>query len=238
MVYYLLMDTIIKSYYDINGQLVQRSLYVPTFKHRPPINHDHLRSVYESRRRAFSLAQLKLLINPDMTYFVTLTYDPKKTTSPDYLNDLKNFFRGKHIKYIAVFEKHKHNPCFHIHLITSKIDTFKNKNGYLSVKGWCHGYSSVKTIKNFDDNFRVQRYIFKYMTKSVKLKHKWIYSSRGLLTKPTYRTITINKFAPFPLYLFGGLTVRRIMIQSKYTVIKAIKEATKYEEYHHQRHDL
>lgn len=179
----------IKDYYDISGTIVQRSIYqtkIRSYNNLP--KHDPIRSAYESRRRAYSLASLKVALNPDMTVFITLTYDPKRCQKDTYLDDLKNFFRHyRGAKYLATFEKHQKNPMYHIHLITNIFpDVYVNENGYLSCSHWHRGFSSVKYLNDFDDSFRASKYVFKYITKGEKIKHKYVYSSRNLMTDPVY----------------------------------------------------
>lgn len=219
-------------YRDINGRLVRGTIYhvfEKTNKFGSEPEHkdvDKIRSAYESRRRAFSLASLKLLENPDMNTFITLTYDPKKTTDPKYLDDLKNLFRGTGAKYLATFEKHKNNPNLHIHLITNAdLDYYINDNGYYSCRRWHRGFSSVKFLSDTDDQFVVSKYIFKYMTKSEKVMHKFVYSSRGLLTDPEYIDIDLSSWCEeYNNYIInnylGGLQTEKLVITSNYHIIK------------------
>lgn len=225
----------IKQYFDINGRLVRGTIYhvfphvekrVENEKTEDEKQKNKLRSEYESRRRAFSLASLKILENPDMNTFLTLTYDPKRFSNPSYLNDLKNLFRGTHAKYLATFERQKNNPNLHIHIITNaKLDFFKNDNGYYSVSKWHKGFSSVSFLSDTDENFRVSRYIFKYMSKSERVMHKFVYSSRNLLTEPRLIDVDLHctneNFNKFLLdHYLNGLQLSEIMITSKYKLIK------------------
>lgn len=211
-------------YRDISGNPVKVVAYRYFPPRKPRTKHDKQRSEYESRRRAFSLASLKLAQNPDMNVFLTLTYDPKKNPNPDYLNDLKNLFRGTGAKYIATFERHKHNPCLHIHLITNyNFPTYINENGFPSIKKWHKGFSSVKYLSDTDQNFRVAKYIFKYITKSEKIKHKFVYSSRGLLLDPEVHDFWwrdndyfYNRYM-FDYY-FGGLQTYAYSVSSTYNI--------------------
>lgn len=194
-------EWLMRDYYDINGNLVQRSIYQPHRRQylqsnsieksccqKEPSGRDALAV---SRQRAFSLASLKVLCNPDMTVFLTLTYDPKKNSAPDYLSDLKNLFRGTGTKYVATFERHKqNNPLLHIHIIcTPTIPLELNENGYLHCPKWHRGFSSAKMLDEFDDQFRASKYVFKYMLKSEKVMHKYVYSSRALVPTPVVREI-------------------------------------------------
>lgn len=216
------------NYRDINGSVVRSVLYhyYPSRKPRSPSVPNSVRSFRESRRRAFSLASLKIAENPDLINFVTLTYDPKKNSDPNYLNDLKNLFRGLNAKYLATFERHKNNPCLHIHLLTNvDLGFYKNEFGYYSCSRWHKGFSSVRFLSDTDDQFVASKYIFKYMSKSEKIKHKFVYSSRGLLTDPEY--IDIDLHPSNQLYndllidkYFDGLHTKSFMITSNYTLIK------------------
>lgn len=225
----------LRDYRRTDGTLVQRSYYsvkAPRTSGFPEIGYFNSLSIsskirpvdyaQEAKRRAFSLASLKLALNPDMTCFVTLTYDPKRNSSPDYLNDLKNLFRGTNTKYLATFERHKkNNPLLHIHIIcTPTLETYTNQNNYLSIKRWHRGFSSVKFLSDFDDNFRTMKYIFKYMNKSEKVKHKYVYSSRNLLTEPEYTNFDHELNIDYLHKLFDGLHV--VDYYSKYKVIKGV----------------
>lgn len=216
----------IKLYHDINGKLVKAVgyTYFPAVKKNPPIP-GSIRSQQESRRRAFALASLKIAQNPDMNVFITLTYDPKRNPSPHYLDDLKNFFRGTHAKYLATFERHTNNPCLHIHLITNyNFPTFTNPNGFPSLSGWHKGFSSVKYLEDTDDRFNASKYVFKYMNKSEKISHKFVYSSRGLLIPPEelpYEfSSTDQHWNDFLISTyFGSLQIRTFDVTSNYTII-------------------
>lgn len=226
----------VRSFYDLNGELVQRSIFAvkaPSYKNLQSAPDEEKSSktfterdfLAESRRRAFSLASLKLSCNPDMTCFITLTYDPKRNESPDYLNDIKNLMRGTGTKYLATFERHKKNPLLHIHLITTpSLETFVNDNGYLSLKRWHRGFSSVKMISDFDDRFRVAKYIFKYMNKSEKVKHKYVYSSRGLVGSSSEELHSLCYIEKNIDLLMEGLHYQVGMLNLKYKVIKGVRQ--------------
>lgn len=220
----------IKDYRDINGLLVQRSIYsvkspsYSSFKNTS--SSDSVRDAQaEARRRAFSLASLKLLCNPDLNCFITLTYDPKRNTNPDYLNDLKNLFRNTGTKYLATFERHKRqNPLLHIHIIcTPTLNFYTNENGYLSVRRWHKGFSSVKLLSDFDNRFRASMYIFKYMNKSEKVKHKYVYSSRGLVTPPQISEISTFPHEAGVKLLMKDLQYHYGELNYKYKVIKGVR---------------
>lgn len=213
-------------YKDLNGEVVKQVLYnyFPPQKPKADPVPGNLRSQNESRRRAFALASLKVAQNPDMNKFLTLTYDPKKVKDPRYLDDIKNLFRGTHGKYIATFERHKNNPCLHIHLITNfDFETYQNHNGYPSIKRWHRGFSSIKYLEDTDDQFRCSKYVFKYMSKSEKVMNKFVYSSRGLLIKPEYVDFWwsddwIRNEYIFSKY-FKGLRIKTFAVSSNYKLI-------------------
>lgn len=157
-----------------------------------------------------------------MTCFVTLTYDPKRNDNPDYLNDLKNLFRGTGTKYLATFEHHKkNNPLLHVHIIcTPDIPISTNENGYLYCPKWHKGFSSVKMLDDFDEQFRASKYVFKYMMKSEKVMHKYVYSSRNLLTEPSYNTLYLQ--SDNVLQYLHGLKYKLGDMNFRYKVFKGV----------------
>jgi len=83
------------------------------------------------------------------------------------------------IKYIFVLERQKRGSI-HVHMISSPgFITTLNKNNYLSIKYWKHGFSTVATLADFDTNFKPYLYLFKYMYKSERIGKSFIHTSRG-----------------------------------------------------------
>lgn len=83
------------------------------------------------------------------------------------------------LKYIYVMELQKRG-AIHVHMIANEALKYEvNKNGYLSVAGWSHGFSSVFTIKDFDSNFRPYLYLFKYMAKAQRVGRSFIHVSKN-----------------------------------------------------------
>lgn len=157
---------------------------------------------FESKRQAFKKASDLLFFNPDMQFFVTLTYAKQHTSYAMILDDLKNFTRReKGIKYIAVVEPHK-SGCLHLHLITSKLSTISLRCGKLSAKHWHKGFSDVVHLSTFDDNFNILKYLFKYLKKSKKVGGRWVLKSRNL-DKPSvsHRKLDINATIDYLYYL-------------------------------------
>lgn len=231
-----------RDYCDTEGNLVQRSIYSPHCRTHfnqlqstsVPAASDPIRSAEVARQRAFSLASLKILCNPDMTCFLTLTYDPKRNSEPDYLNDLKNLFRGTGTKYLATFERHKeNNKLLHVHIIcTPTIPIEKNEFGYLYCPKWHRGFSSVRMLDSFDDQFRASKYVFKYMTKSEKVKHKYVYSSRGLVPQPVIHKLSVERVDIFDATKYlEGLTFVLGELNFKYKVIKGCNYGKRNERY-------
>ena len=142
------------------------------------------RSAYVARRRAFNRASAIIYCNKDLlTTFLTLTYSKQHNDYRIITNDLKNYFSRKGIQYIAVVEKHK-SGMYHIHLLTSSLPNVTSlRKGKYSWNDWKRGFSDVKFISGTDEKFRVEKYIFKYMTKSEKIGGRYFLKSRGLTLK-------------------------------------------------------
>lgn len=138
-------------------------------------------SEYESRRRAFQRGSSIIFLNQlRLTTFVTLTYRFQHSDYNMILNDLKNCFSRKKISYIGVVEKHK-SGCYHIHAITSDLDNIISlRTGKYSWKSWTKGFSDVKFLRDTNDKFRIEKYIFKYMNKSEKIGGRYFLKSRDL----------------------------------------------------------
>jgi len=71
-----------------------------------------------------------------------------------------------------------------------------NKNGYDSITNWTHGFTSVLSINDFDQNFRPYLYLFKYMRKSQRIGKSFIHTSKNLRN---YETLT-SEHIPFDTY--------------------------------------
>lgn len=139
---------------------------------------------FESKRQAFKKASNLLFFNSDMQYFVTLTYRKQHKDYSMVLNDLKNFSRRENnLKYIGVVEKHK-SGNLHIHLITNKIKTVSHRVGCLSALAWKKGFSDVRAVSDFNEQFNIFKYLFKYLQKSEKIGGRWVLKSRNL-NKPS-----------------------------------------------------
>lgn len=138
-------------------------------------------SDYECRRRAFQRGSIILFLNREkLNTFLTLTYRVQHSSYSLILNDLKNSFSRRGISYLAVVEKHK-SGFYHIHAITSELPgvvSFR-KNKY-SWSLWKKGFSDVKFLKDTDNKFRVEKYIFKYMTKAERIGGRFFLKSRDL----------------------------------------------------------
>lgn len=82
-------------------------------------------------------------------------------------------------KYIYVFERQKRG-AIHVHMICNEgFELQKNINGYMELKNWPHGFTSVLTIKDFDNNFKPYLYLFKYMAKSQRIGKSFIHTSKS-----------------------------------------------------------
>lgn len=144
------------------------------------------KSYADGLQRAFNRVKKQVFFNPDMKYFVTLTYKGKNHTIEDVMSDMKIFLKnqkrktGENLKYVWVAEYQKRGSI-HVHMITNaKFKTHTNKNGYQSLTDWTHGFTSVLEIEDFDDNFRPYLYLFKYMRKAERIGKSFVHSSRNI----------------------------------------------------------
>lgn len=86
--------------------------------------------------------------------------------------------KGNPFKYIYVFERQKRG-AIHVHMVANEGFEYQiNKNGYKELKNWSHGFTSVLTIKDFDNNFKPYLYLFKYMEKAQRVGKSFIHTSR------------------------------------------------------------
>lgn len=82
-------------------------------------------------------------------------------------------------KYLYVFERQKRG-AIHVHMICNEVFEYQvNKNGYRELKNWPHGFTSVLTVKDFDNNFKPYLYLFKYMRKAERIGKSFIHTSRN-----------------------------------------------------------
>ena len=139
------------------------------------------RAKQESRRRAFSRGSDIIYLNRSkLTTFVTLTYKKQHSDYNKVVSDIKEVFSRRHISYVAVVERHK-SGNLHIHAITSDLENVVSlREGKYSWKSWRRGFSDVKFLKDTDDKFRVEKYIFKYMNKSEKIGGRYFLKSNDL----------------------------------------------------------
>jgi len=143
------------------------------------------KSYADGLQRAFNNAKMQIYFNPDMQYFITLTYKGASHTLEQTLHDVKMLIKAEkrknhNPKYIFILEYQKRGSI-HVHMIANKEFTMHiNKNGYNSLTLWKHGFSSVLHIKNFDKNFKPYLYLFKYMRKAQRIGKSFVHSSRNL----------------------------------------------------------
>lgn len=120
-----------------------------------------------------------------MTHFVTLTYAGIEDDISQVMYDIKQLCKkerrkGNDLKYIYVLEWQQRGSL-HVHMITnSALTTYVNKNGYRSLSYWSHGFTSMLTINDFDNNFKPYLYLFKYMRKAQRIGKTFVHSSRNL----------------------------------------------------------
>jgi len=141
-------------------------------------------SYQRSLRRAFSRAKLIAFFNPDLTRFVTLTYRKNDNTPQEVVYDIKVLIKNHNnnsttpLKYIYVMERQKRGSI-HVHMVCNEsIITKRTPKGF-GVKHWPHGFSDVRSIKDFDKNFRPYLYLFKYMSKAQRVGASFIHASRN-----------------------------------------------------------
>lgn len=153
------------------------------------------KSYRDGLQRAFNKAKEQVYFNPDMTNFITLTYARSDNTLDEVLEDVKYLIKKeyrladrnpggqpgvKNAKYIYVMEYQKRGSI-HVHMIANDFFTLQvNKNGYDELVHWPHGYSSVLSITDLDNNFRPYLYLFKYMKKAQRIGKSFLHSSRNL----------------------------------------------------------
>ena len=137
-----------------------------------------------ARNRAFAVGSACIYCNQTkLTTFVTLTYCEQTKDYHMILNDLKNLFSRNNVSYIAVVERHK-SGNLHIHAICSNLPGIVSlRPGKYSTSAWHKGFSDVKFISGVDDRFRVESYIFKYITKAEKVGGRYILKSRDMVVK-------------------------------------------------------
>jgi len=182
----------------------------------------------DSMQRAFNRVKQQVFFNPDMIYFVTLTYKGLDHTSDDVLRDLKIFMkkqrrRGFDPKYVAVMEYQKRGSI-HVHMITNEqFNITTNKNGYFHLPDWQHGFSSVLSIDKFDENFRAYLYLFKYMKKAARIGNNFVYASRNL-----------NNSVKYPLDMFD-IRLYHLIAEEKTQAILPNGKPINYTKYYLQQ---
>ena len=204
------MHTSVKLSNDNQRAIMLRSHHQRNSKRSKPLQQQKrynsvfgTKSYNDSLQRAFNKAKEQIYFNPDMTNFITLTYAENMQNIEKCLQDVKVFIRAQTranerlhpagsgratpIKYIFVME-YQSRGALHVHMIANSAFSLQvNKNGYDSLTLWPHGYTSVLTIKDFDNNFRPYLYLFKYMKKSQRIGKSFVHSSRNLTN---YNTLT------------------------------------------------
>jgi len=153
------------------------------------------KSYTDGLQRAFNRAKQQVFFNPDMTNFITLTYKGADQSVETVLRDIKIMIakekrlaesnpvgngRERKLKYIFIMEYQKRGSI-HVHMIANDSFTLQvNNNGFKELKYWQKGFSSVLQINDFDNNFRPQLYLFKYMRKAQRIGKSVVHASRNL----------------------------------------------------------
>jgi len=167
-------------------------------KHQVGLKRDeakfNTKSYNDGLQRAFNKAKLQVFFNPDMKHFITLTYRGTDHTPEDVLHDIKVLIMRekrqsrnpdgqsgvKKAKYIYIME-YQERGSIHVHMIANNYFSLQvNGNGYRELKNWPHGFTSVLTINDFDNNFRPYLYLFKYMRKAQRIGKSFVHTSRNL----------------------------------------------------------
>lgn len=145
-------------------------------------------------------------------WFITLTFDRKKTDSSDYdevVEKLQNFldnFRKRYspdMKYLIVPELHKDKEHYHFHGLLSNVENmqFRFSGKYskgepiYNILNWTLGFTTATRVQ---DTQKVSSYITKYITKASEqyLKEKRrFYASRNIeRSLPEYCVIDEEDF--------------------------------------------
>ena len=157
-----------------------------------------------ARRRAKIQAFDYVLANPDLEWFVTLTYDPSKVNSrSDYdevYHKLKIFLGNRvarnDLKYVCVPEYHKDGENIHWHMICNGRGLGLVPSGHKTKRGediwnvgaWSWGFSTAIHIGDTKtDRDKVAKYIYKYMGKqNGQIIGGRYYLHGGDLARPVY----------------------------------------------------
>ena len=142
-----------------------------------------LDNIRRALRRAKGNAFDLVACNPDLDWFVTLTYDPSRVRSrSDYdevYHKLKIFLGNRvaryGLKYVCVPEHHKDGENIHWHMICNGrgLDLIpsgiRSRSGDVwNVRAWQWGFSTALHIGDgVADRDRVAKYVYKYMGKQV-----------------------------------------------------------------------
>ena len=86
---------------------------------------------------------------------------------------------AKPFKYIYIME-YQERGSIHVHMIANECFTYDiNEYGHPELKYWAKGFSNIRTIKDFDFNFKPYLYLFKYMYKAERIGKSFVHTSRG-----------------------------------------------------------
>ena len=163
------------------------------------------KSYADGLQRAFNNAKAQIFFNPDMQFFITLTYKGASHTLEQTLHDVKMLIKAERRKnhdpkYIYVLEYQKRGSI-HVHMIANEEFTMHiNKNGYNSLTLWKHGFSSVLHIKDFDKNFKPYLYLFKYMRKAQRIGKSFVHASRNLKNYTEYDFADLDDYKQWTVH--------------------------------------
>ena len=102
----------------------------------------------------------------------------KRKNLPEPLEEVHRN-KANSFKYIYVMELQKRGAV-HVHMICNDWLEYEKVGKYVNVVGWSHhGFSDVRTIKDFDMNFKPYLYLFKYMQKAQRVGKSFIHASRN-----------------------------------------------------------
>lgn len=162
------------------------------------------KNLYNSKLKLIDLVYHNSMIKP-WEYFVTLTFNPKKVDSLNYLevsdalaNWLDNMkHQNPNMAYVLVPELHESGRV-HFHGLFRDVPNWKlspaknpntgefiyqNDTQIFNLKGFKYGFTTVSKIKNQE---AVSVYMSKYMTKElITLNYKKRYWSSRNLERPT-----------------------------------------------------
>lgn len=157
--------------------------------------------------RARSRVRILAFSNPDLTGFLTLTQRdcPSEEESNRrfkvWIRKVSRHHEG--FKYLGVKEYQKRGSI-HWHLLVNFCPdgVLSRKQGHLNCASWSYGFSDYSPLEG-DDNFRLELYLLKYLTKGVERLFKSYYvRSRNLNEIIPHYLATQESIHPMAVNIF------------------------------------